>query len=184
MSADKCQRTIRRMQKTRLLGDILLLSFLMSVLVESSSCRSRTQEFATLQHTRNRDGMSGFILANTTTDSTLIILPMYLDNMTRKVPSYDIEEFTEDLWKRIGDWHPANPHGYVLDEYDINDCFKLGPHQTYEFSIPTPAMTNAWRITIAFEAKCLHDGFWSSFLGRNNEESFEGGVVSPSIVLE
>ncbi len=184
MNADKGQGTIRRMQKTRLIGNIRLLSFLMSVLVVSSSCRSRTREFTTLQYTGDQNGVSGFILANTTSDSTLVILPMYLDNMTRKVPSYYIEEFTDGSWKRLGDWHPANPHGYVLDEYDINDCYKLAPHQTCEFSIPTPAMTNAWRISIAFEAILLHDGFWSRFLGKNNEESSLGGVVSPSVVLE
>ena len=97
MNADKGQGTIWRMQKTRLLGNVLWLSFLILELSVFSGCRSRAREFATLQYTGDRDGMSGFVLANTTSDSTLVILPMYLDNMTRKVPSYYIEELTEDL---------------------------------------------------------------------------------------
>ncbi len=141
------------------------------------SC-TNTPNVAILDYVGERGGMSKFILANTTSDFTLIVLPMRIDNLI--VPDYSIEEVHDGVWKRIDDWHPANPRGFVLDEFDLNECFKLGPHKTREFSIPTPDLTNEWRIVVSFEANSRR-GFWGRlFIGESRIEFF-GAAISQSI---
>ena len=141
------------------------------------SC-TNTPKIATLDYVEGRGGMSKFKLANTTSDFTLIILPMHIDSLI--VPDYSLEEVYDGVWKRLGDWHPANPRGFVLDEFDVNECFQLGPHKTCEFSIPTPHLTNEWRIVVSFEAWSNRGYLGRLFMGESRIELF-GGAISPPI---
>ena len=141
------------------------------------SC-TNTSKIAFLDYVEGREDMSKFVIANTSGDFTLIILPMHIDGIV--VPDYSIEVLNDDLWKRIGDWHPENPRGFVLDEFDVNECFILGPHKTCEFSIPTPNLTTEWRIVVSFEA-CSSRGFWGRLFTGESKVEFFGAAISQSI---
>ena len=139
---------------------------------------TNTPKIAFLDYVKEREDMSKFVLANTSGDFTLVMLPMHIGGLV--VPDYSIEVLNDGLWERIDDWHPANPRGHVLDEFDVNECFILGPHKTCEFSIPTPDLTNEWRIVVSYEAYSDR-GFWGRLFTGQSKVEFFGTAISQSI---